>query len=75
MWWMFLNGVFIIPGDMWGRFWTNLYSLTTPYPDETDIDVTEAMVAQVSAHLKHGFFQSKYSVGAVRGDTVSNMSP
>ncbi|CAF99822.1 unnamed protein product [Tetraodon nigroviridis] len=33
-------------GDMWGRFWTNLYSLTTPYPDKTDIDVTETMVAK-----------------------------
>ncbi|XP_060767555.1 angiotensin-converting enzyme 2 isoform X1 [Neoarius graeffei] len=33
-------------GDMWGRFWTNLYSLCVPYPDKPDIDVTSAMVAQ-----------------------------
>ncbi|XP_059211362.1 angiotensin-converting enzyme 2 [Centropristis striata] len=33
-------------GDMWGRFWTNLYPLTTPYPNEEDIDVTDAMKAQ-----------------------------
>lgn len=65
----------IIPGDMWGRFWTNLYSLTTPYPNKIDIDVSETMVAKVSAHLKYGIFQSNDSVGAVRSDTVSNMSP
>ncbi|KAI4875043.1 hypothetical protein NFI96_001343 [Prochilodus magdalenae] len=33
-------------GDMWGRFWTNLYPLSVPYPDKPDIDVTSAMVAQ-----------------------------
>ncbi|XP_063068775.1 angiotensin-converting enzyme 2 [Engraulis encrasicolus] len=33
-------------GDMWGRFWTNLYPLSVPYPGKTDIDVTEAMKAQ-----------------------------
>ncbi|XP_051528777.1 angiotensin-converting enzyme 2-like isoform X2 [Myxocyprinus asiaticus] len=33
-------------GDMWGRFWTNLYPLCVPYPDKTDIDVSAAMVAQ-----------------------------
>ncbi|KAJ8252833.1 hypothetical protein GJAV_G00206100 [Gymnothorax javanicus] len=33
-------------GDMWGRFWTNLYPLSIPYPDKTDIDVTNEMVAQ-----------------------------
>lgn len=32
---------------MWGRFWTNLYVLTVPYPDKPDIDVSSAMVAQV----------------------------
>ncbi|XP_065597441.1 angiotensin-converting enzyme 2 isoform X2 [Cyrtonyx montezumae] len=31
-------------GDMWGRFWTNLYDLTVPYPDKPNIDVTSAMV-------------------------------
>uniref|UniRef100_A0A8C6WZ25 Angiotensin-converting enzyme n=1 Tax=Neogobius melanostomus TaxID=47308 RepID=A0A8C6WZ25_9GOBI len=33
-------------GDMWGRFWTNLYPLSTPYPDRPDIDVTKTMVEQ-----------------------------
>ncbi|XP_028999570.1 angiotensin-converting enzyme 2 [Betta splendens] len=33
-------------GDMWGRFWTNLYPLSIPYPDRTDIDVSAAMVEQ-----------------------------
>uniref|UniRef100_A0A8P4KR95 Angiotensin-converting enzyme n=1 Tax=Dicentrarchus labrax TaxID=13489 RepID=A0A8P4KR95_DICLA len=33
-------------GDMWGRFWTNLYPLSTPYPNKTDIDVTKTMVAK-----------------------------
>ncbi|XP_054473849.1 angiotensin-converting enzyme 2 [Anoplopoma fimbria] len=32
-------------GDMWGRFWTNLYPLSVPY-NKTDIDVSEAMVNQ-----------------------------
>uniref|UniRef100_UPI0037E8EB63 angiotensin-converting enzyme 2 n=1 Tax=Semicossyphus pulcher TaxID=241346 RepID=UPI0037E8EB63 len=31
-------------GDMWGRFWTNLYSLSTPYPAKQDIDVSNTMV-------------------------------
>ncbi|KAM8895228.1 angiotensin-converting enzyme 2 isoform 2-T2 [Spinachia spinachia] len=33
-------------GDMWGRFWTNLYPLSVPYPDKPDIDVSQAMVNQ-----------------------------
>ncbi|KAI7795118.1 angiotensin-converting enzyme 2 [Triplophysa rosa] len=33
-------------GDMWGRFWTNLYPLTVPFPEKPDIDVSSAMVAQ-----------------------------
>ncbi|XP_018418558.1 PREDICTED: angiotensin-converting enzyme 2 [Nanorana parkeri] len=33
-------------GDMWGRFWTNLYPLTVPYPDKESIDVTPTMVSQ-----------------------------
>ncbi|XP_044209048.1 angiotensin-converting enzyme 2 [Thunnus albacares] len=31
-------------GDMWGRFWNNLYPLSIPYPDKPDIDVSKAMV-------------------------------
>ncbi|KAL2089517.1 hypothetical protein ACEWY4_014205 [Coilia grayii] len=30
-------------GDMWGRFWTNLYPVSVPYPHKPDIDVTNAM--------------------------------
>lgn len=33
-------------GDMWGRFWTNLYSLSTPFPEKPDIDVSSTMVEQ-----------------------------
>uniref|UniRef100_A0A8C9WGU1 Angiotensin-converting enzyme n=1 Tax=Scleropages formosus TaxID=113540 RepID=A0A8C9WGU1_SCLFO len=33
-------------GDMWGRFWTNLYPLSIPYPNKEDIDVTSAMISQ-----------------------------
>ncbi|XP_071389694.1 angiotensin-converting enzyme 2 [Centroberyx affinis] len=33
-------------GDMWGRFWTNLYPLSIPYPEKTDIDVSKTMVEQ-----------------------------
>ncbi|KAL6112857.1 ace2 [Pungitius sinensis] len=33
-------------GDMWGRFWTNLYPLSVPYPEKPDIDVSQAMVNQ-----------------------------
>ncbi|XP_014837025.1 PREDICTED: angiotensin-converting enzyme 2 [Poecilia mexicana] len=33
-------------GDMWGRFWTNLYPLSVPYPDKPDIDVSNTMVEQ-----------------------------
>ncbi|NXQ82818.1 ACE2 enzyme, partial [Nyctibius grandis] len=31
-------------GDMWGRFWTNLYTMTVPYPAKPNIDVTSTMV-------------------------------
>nr|XP_057944737.1 angiotensin-converting enzyme 2 [Doryrhamphus excisus] len=31
-------------GDMWGRFWTNLYPLSIPYPEKPDIDVSKTMV-------------------------------
>lgn len=51
--------MFIIQGDMWGRFWTNLYSLTTPYPNKIDIDVSETMVEKVSAHRKIWNFSIK----------------
>uniref|UniRef100_A0A8C3TSL7 Angiotensin-converting enzyme n=1 Tax=Catharus ustulatus TaxID=91951 RepID=A0A8C3TSL7_CATUS len=43
-------------GDMWGRFWTNLYALTVPYPNKPNIDVTSAMVEQNWDPLK--IFQS-----------------
>uniref|UniRef100_UPI003A9A66D7 Pteronotus davyi ACE2 ectodomain n=1 Tax=Pteronotus davyi TaxID=94956 RepID=UPI003A9A66D7 len=33
-------------GDMWGRFWTNLYDLTVPYGEKPTIDVTAAMINQ-----------------------------
>uniref|UniRef100_A0A8D0EAX9 Angiotensin-converting enzyme n=1 Tax=Salvator merianae TaxID=96440 RepID=A0A8D0EAX9_SALMN len=33
-------------GDMWGRFWTNLYPLMIPYPDKPNIDVSAEMVQQ-----------------------------
>lgn len=33
-------------GDMWGRFWTNLYPLTVPFIQKPNIDVTEAMLSQ-----------------------------
>ncbi|XP_006835673.1 PREDICTED: angiotensin-converting enzyme 2 [Chrysochloris asiatica] len=33
-------------GDMWGRFWTNLYPLTVPFGHKPNIDVTEEMVKQ-----------------------------
>lgn len=38
---------------MWGRFWTNLYALTVPYPAKPNIDVTSAMVEKV----RHAFVQ------------------
>ncbi|XP_070532224.1 angiotensin-converting enzyme 2-like [Ptychodera flava] len=33
-------------GDMWGRFWTNLYSLVVPYENGTNVDVTEELRKQ-----------------------------
>ncbi|XP_038048596.1 angiotensin-converting enzyme-like [Patiria miniata] len=33
-------------GDMWGRFWGNIYKQVLPYPDTPDIDVTDTMVAK-----------------------------
>ncbi|XP_059943107.1 angiotensin-converting enzyme 2 isoform X2 [Mesoplodon densirostris] len=33
-------------GDMWGRFWTNLYPLTVPFGEKLSIDVTKEMQNQ-----------------------------
>ncbi|XP_041115054.1 angiotensin-converting enzyme 2 [Polyodon spathula] len=33
-------------GDMWGRFWTNMYAFAVPYKNKPDIDVTSAMISQ-----------------------------
>ncbi|XP_038063858.1 angiotensin-converting enzyme-like isoform X2 [Patiria miniata] len=33
-------------GDMWGRFWGNIYPQLVPFPDRPNIDVTDAMVAK-----------------------------
>ncbi|XP_029354067.1 angiotensin-converting enzyme 2 isoform X2 [Echeneis naucrates] len=42
-------------GDMWGRFWTNLYPLCVPYPEKPDIDVSKTMVEKGWTELK--FFE------------------
>ncbi|XP_070690202.1 angiotensin-converting enzyme 2 [Pempheris klunzingeri] len=39
-------------GDMWGRFWTNLYPLSIPYPDRPDIDVSKTMVEKGWTELR-----------------------
>lgn len=46
-WFFFLSFCFyvMILGDMWGRFWTNLYPLAMPYQGE--IDVSKTMVEKV----------------------------
>nr|XP_006817324.1 PREDICTED: angiotensin-converting enzyme-like [Saccoglossus kowalevskii] len=31
---------------MWGRFWTNIYSIVEPYPNGTNVDVTDEMIRQ-----------------------------
>ena len=33
-------------GDMWGRFWNNIYKYMIPYPEKPNIDPTEEMIAQ-----------------------------
>ncbi|XP_071484071.1 angiotensin-converting enzyme-like [Diadema antillarum] len=33
-------------GEMWGRFWDNIYNLVVPYPDRPNIDVTDTMNQQ-----------------------------
>lgn len=50
---VFLCFSLFFEGDMWGRFWTNLYALTVPYPAKPNIDVTSAMVQKV----RHAFMQ------------------
>lgn len=44
-------------GDMWGRFWNNLYKHMIPYPDKPDIDPSDEMEAQVRRKLNwaHSF--------------------
>ncbi|XP_077986220.1 angiotensin-converting enzyme 2-like [Glandiceps talaboti] len=50
-------------GDMWGRFWTNLYSLVVPYPDAANVDVTDELIeqgytAETMTELADDFFVS-----------------
>ncbi len=33
-------------GDMWGRFWINLYPIVAPYPSQSGVDPTDQLVAQ-----------------------------
>ncbi|CAL8110835.1 unnamed protein product [Orchesella dallaii] len=35
-----------LTGHMWGRFWTNLYSIAVPFPKRPSLDMTEALNAQ-----------------------------
>ena len=35
------------PGDMWAQDWANLLPELTPYPNSTNVDVTDALVEQV----------------------------
>jgi len=39
-------------GDMWGRFWNNLYSLAVPFPDKPEIVPNEEMTKQNYTVLK-----------------------
>ncbi len=34
-------------GDMWAQDWANLLPELTPYPNSTNVDVTDALVEQV----------------------------
>ena len=33
-------------GDMWGRFWNNLYKHMVPYPDAPSVDPSEELRKQ-----------------------------
>ncbi|OXA60176.1 Angiotensin-converting enzyme [Folsomia candida] len=43
-----LNGTLpqSVLGDMWGRFWANLYSIGVPFPDQPSLDITQALIDQ-----------------------------
>ncbi|XP_022085294.1 angiotensin-converting enzyme-like isoform X2 [Acanthaster planci] len=50
-------------GDMWGRFWGNIFGQVVPYPDRPNIDVTDTMVAKnftprIMFELADDFFAS-----------------
>lgn len=56
-------------GDMWGRFWGNIYRNVVPYPDKPNIDVTDTMVEQNYTalqmfHLADSFFTSMGLIAA-----------
>lgn len=50
---------------MWGRFWTNLYSLTVPYPDKPDIDVSQSMVDKVWQNFLFILKKERLSLGVI----------
>lgn len=33
-------------GDMWGRFWSNLYPISVPFPNRPNLDATQALLKQ-----------------------------
>lgn len=50
-------------GDMWGRFWLNLYPIAVPFPNGTNFDVTETLLrknftVQKMFQYADNFFQS-----------------
>ncbi|XP_018024563.1 angiotensin-converting enzyme [Hyalella azteca] len=62
---MFEDGLIpaCILGDMWGRFWTDIYDIVEPYPDAMSVDPTPEMLKQnltvlAMYHMADNFYKS-----------------
>lgn len=66
---------------MWAQTWNNIYDMMIPYPNKTNMDVTDKMVKDVSVGERFcatGMFCRKkmiYSVGPADGGLTSRKMP
>jgi len=41
----------LIAGNMWAQDWGNIYDILAPYPNVSQTNLTQAMLAQVITHV------------------------
>ena len=44
--------MFLIAGNMWAQDWGNIYDILAPYPNVSQTNLTQAMLAQVITRVR-----------------------